>query len=373
MPILHPVFLIAILALIVFSFMETYASDYKNYKGVWVVIVFLIILSGLREDAGADYGVYAIMYRDFGVSIDYSELLEGTLFRENKLPIEWLYSVIGKVFFSFGLPFFIFTLFLAIVSVGIKYLAFEQSVVYPALSMLLYLFPSYFTGDSGHMRQAFAMGILMFSFLFIKKRNLLMFLIMVYLAMGFHKSSAVFVLAYWIAIVPMNRITLLGMVLISVLLSPFQIYNYISIFESLAPVEVYSGFSAYSTIEGDTSTIKFTDLISIMYMFFVYFYDKDACKQIPYYEYMRNIGVFGICLYFIFRGSPIFSGRLAAIYLVFMVMVIPNIIAAIKNLQLRRGLHFIVIAYVVFYCIVYTVMQGQRAGFTIEHYRNYLW
>ena len=43
MPILHPVFLIAILALIVFSFMETYASDYKNYKGVWVVIVFLII------------------------------------------------------------------------------------------------------------------------------------------------------------------------------------------------------------------------------------------------------------------------------------------------------------------------------------------
>ena len=88
--------------------METYASDYKNYKGVWVVIGFLIILSGLREDAGADYGVYAIMYRDFGVSIDYSELLEGALFRENKLPIEWLYSVIGKVFFSFGLPFFYF-------------------------------------------------------------------------------------------------------------------------------------------------------------------------------------------------------------------------------------------------------------------------
>ena len=123
----------------------------------------------------------------------------------------------------FFLPFQYFTLFLAIFSLGLKYISFEQSSVYPALSMLLYMFPSYFTGDGGQMRQGFAMGILMFSFVFIKQRKLLLFLLMVFLAIGFHKSSAIFILAYWFAVIPFTRNQLLALVLICVILSPFKV------------------------------------------------------------------------------------------------------------------------------------------------------
>ncbi|WKS95267.1 EpsG family protein [Riemerella columbina] len=348
-------------------------NHYKNYKSVWWVVIVMVLLMGLREWVGADYGPYVKMYEYFGINTPYSTLFNKAAFGSENLDVEWLYVLIGKVCFDLGLPFFIFTLIIAIFSIIPKYFTFENAVVYPSLSILLYLFPSYFSADGGHMRQAVSMAILIFSFYFIKKRKLPMFLLMIYLAMGFHKSAAIFVFAYWLAIIPMNRTRIILVLVISILLSPFQIYQYFSIFDTLAPAEVYEGFSAYQTIEADTGKIGLTDLISLMYAYFLLTYDKEACAKIPYYEYMRNIGLVGICLYFIFRGSPIFSSRLAMNYMIYMVMVLPNIVASVVNLRHKKYLHMVLICYVIFYYFVYASMQAGRAGYTTERYMNYLW
>ena len=371
MAFLHPYFTIITIALIAFSFREVYGGDYKNYKGVWVVVIAMIFFIGARDWVGVDYGAYVDIFYYWGARLEYGDVLDKMLMQESNLDIEWFYIVIGDIFHDFFLPFQYFTLFLAIFSLGLKYISFEQSSVYPALSMLLYMFPSYFTGDGGQMRQGFAMGILMFSFVFIKQRKLLLFLLMVFLAIGFHKSSAIFILAYWFAIIPFTRNQLLALVLICVILSPFKVYNHISILESLAPAEIYSGFTDFAEIEGGSATtIKFPDLMCVLYMFLIYTYDKEACQRIPYYEYLRNISVAGICIYFIFRESPIFSSRLTYIYLIFTTMAIPNILAAL-DMDRRRILHFAVIIFVVFYYFVYASMQAPRAGYSIERYNNY--
>ncbi|MDO5614627.1 MAG: EpsG family protein [Cruoricaptor ignavus] len=369
----HPFFTIVFVALIAYSFLEVYSDEYRNFKSVWAIIGVLIILAGLRSWVGADYGEYVKMYRYFGQYTDYSEVFNKALFRETKLEIEWIWVLLGKIFFFFGSPFHYFALLIAIISITTKYWAFEESVVYPALSMALYMFPSFFSGDMGQMRQAAAMGILLLSFVFIKNRNLPMFLLMVYLAMGFHKSSFVFILAYWIATIKLTPSRMLMILLLCMALSPFQIYNYIGIFEMLAPGDVYSGFSDYATIENENASgITFTDLLVIMYMFFMLTFDKQACEKIPYYEYMRNIGFVGMCIFYIFRMSPIFSGRLTAIYLVYMVMVLPNILAAISNIQYRRYLHLVLVCFVVMYYFIYLNKFAYRAGFTIDTYRNHL-
>lgn len=372
MQFLHPAYTIVTLILIAFSFMEVYSAEYKNYKSVWFVVGILILLAGFRSWVGADYGVYVQIYEYYGHQLDYSQIFRKAFLLENNLELEWLYVLIGDLFYDLRAPFFFFTFFIALLSIIPKYYSFEKAVVYPALSLLLYLYPSYYIADSGQMRQGIAMGLIMLSFLYIRKRNLWLFLLVIYIAIGFHKSSAIFIPAYWLVKVPLNPKKIVLLILVCILLSPFQLYEYISLIENLAPEDIYSGFSDYSTIEGETGGIKFTDLICLMYTFFLVAFDKEATTHIPYYEYMRNIGVAGICIYFIFRGSPIFSSRLTAIYLIFMVMVLPNIIAAIQNINLRRYMHFIVIGFVIFYYFVFAIMQAERAGFTPDRYHNFL-
>lgn len=313
------------------------------------------------------------MFDYFGENTDYSSIFNTALRRE-ELDVEWFYILLGKVVYGSGMPFFVFTFVLALFSVGIKYWTFENAVVYPSISMLLYMFPSYFSADGGHMRQAVAMAIAMASFYFIKKRSLLLFLFMIYVAMGFHKSAVIFIPAYWLVLVPLNSVKILSLIILSAFLSPFQVYQYISLLDSIAPADVYQGFQAYETIEEvNKGVVKFTDLICVMYVYFLVTYDKEACEKIPYYEYMRNIGVVGICMYFIFRGSPIFSSRLAAYYVIFMVMVLPNIVASISNDRLKKILHLFLIVYAVFYYFVYATMQAPRAGYTWDRYGNFLW
>lgn len=367
---LHPVFTAVTLVLIMYSFLEVY--NYKNYRSVWLVVFIMILLVGLRDWIGADYGAYVQMYNYFGANTPYSLLFSKAAFGEESLDVEWLYVLVGKVCYQFGFPFFIFTLVIAVLSIVPKYFTFENAVVYPSLSLLLYMFPSYFSADGGHMRQAVSMSIVIFSFYFIKKRQLLPFLFMIYLAVGFHKSAFIFILAYWIAVVPMDRTRMILVLAVSMLLSPFQVYQYVSFFDTLAPAEVYEGFTAYQTFEADTGRVSFTDLICIMYIYFLLSYDKEACERIPYYEYMRNIGLFGICLYFIFRGSPIFSSRLTMVYMIYMVMVLPNIIAALSNDKHKKFLHLVLVCYAIFYYFVYASLQA-RAGYIFDVYRNYLW
>lgn len=368
---MHPVFTIITLILIGYSFLEV--DSYSKYRSVWGVVGIMIILIGLRYWVGADYNPYYHMYKEFGAEVDYSQLRNKALFGQEDLMVEWLYILLGKLLFDLSLPFPFFTLLVALISVPLKYYTFEKCVAYPSLSLLLYMYPSYFIADGGQMRQALAMGVTIFSFIFIQKRRLLLYLFIMYIAVGFHSSALIFLPAYWLAIIPMNSVRAILVILISVTLSPLQLYQQISMLEALVPSDAFNGFKAYDTIEEENfGSVKFTDLICIMYSYFLITYDKEACKKIPYYEYMRNIGIVGICMYFIFRGSPIFSSRLSNYYFIFMVLVIPNIIAGINKKGIRSLLHLFILGFIIFYYFVFSVMQAPKAGYN-ERYQNFLW
>ena len=370
---LHPVFTILTIILIVYSFLEI--DNYKNYSSVWVVIAFLTIFIGLRDWIGPDYGNYFKAYHEFGTKLDTLDILDMILNKEKREQMEWLYLLFGNIIYEAGFSFYFFTFLLAIVSISIKYKAFTEHAVYPAFAMLLFMFPTIFVSDGGQMRQGMAMGILVFSFRYIKERKLLMFLFTVYLAISFHTSTTIFIVAYWIVLIPMNSTRILIAVLICMVLSPLKLYQYISLLDSFASTGAYSGFQSYESLDIEESSarfVKLTDLVCIVYTYFLVTYDKVACQKIPYYEYMRNIGVLGICLYFIFRWNNIFASRLVANYLIYMPMVLVNIVAAVSSDRLRKSLQYVLLVFVLFQYFVYANQHGLRAGYTIE-YRNLLW
>ena len=370
---LHPVFTILTIVLVVYSFLEV--NNYKNYNSVWVVVAFLTILIGLRFWIGADYGIYFRAYHDLGKKLDTPDILNIVIEGKKQVHMEWLYLLFANITYEAGFSFYIFTFILAIISITIKYKAFTEHSVYPAFAMLLFMYPTLLISDGGQMRQGMAMAILLFSFRYIKERKLLMFLSIAYLAISFHTSSAVFIIAYWIVLIPMNSTRILIVVLVCIALSPLKLYQYVSLLDSLASTGVYSGFQSYETLDIEETSVRFiklSDLICILYTYFLVTYDKAACQKIPYYEYMRNIGVLGICLYFIFRWNEIFSSRLVANFLIYMPMVLVNIVAAVSNDRLRKSLQYVLLVFVVFQYFVYANQHGLRTGYTME-YRNLLW
>jgi hypothetical protein len=374
MQFLHPVFTITILILIGYSFLEVYGREIKSYKTVWFVVLLLIIFAGFRKDVGADYPIYQSMYSYFPLNTDFSQIFQRALFQSNSLDIEWLYVFFNNIFFFSGAPFYIFTFFVAIISLIPKFYTIEKNTAYPALGLLLYLIPAYFIADCGQMRQGIGFGLAIFSFKYIKERNLLMFLIVIYFALGFHKSMIIFLPAYWLVKIELTRNKIIGLVVFSMILSPFQVYNYIGFLGSIAPEEIYKGYTGYISIQAEEGGgVKFFDLISLLYLFFIMTLNKEACAKIPYYEYMRNMGVAGVCLYFIFRGSPIFSTRLVGVYMVFAVMILPNCVAVVENISYKRFLHFVLVLFVVFYYFVFESYQAKAGRFTPDTYQNYLW
>ena len=342
---------------------------------MWVVIAFLTIFIGLRYWIGADYANYFRAYHEFGRDLDMSDILNMIRERRKDIHMEWLYLFFANAIYEGGFSFYVFTFLLAIVSISIKYKVFTEHAVYPAFAMLLFMYPTILVSDGGQMRQGMAMAILLFSFRYIKERKLLMFLSIAYLAISFHTSSAVFIIAYWIVLIPMNSTRILIVVLVCIALSPLKLYQYISLLDSFASTGVYSGFQSYETLDIEETSVRFiklSDLICILYTYFLVTYDKAACQKIPYYEYMRNIGVLGICLYFIFRWNEIFSSRLVANFLIYMPMVLVNIVAAVSNDRLRKSLQYVLLVFVVFQYFVYANQHGLRTGYTME-YRNLLW
>lgn len=365
---LHPYFTVAIIGLILFE-MNSFNRDepYIKNRYIWLIIAFLTVLCGFRNLAVDDFA-YNAMYQQFGVFTSFSkEAMEANIYG-----VEWIYVLLGKIFFAVGLPFTFFVIFIACITIPVKYKFFESNSAYPALSFLIYMIPTYFQGDMTHMRQAVATALVFTSFWAIKKRNLPVFLGLIYLANGFHNSSIVFILAYFVAVIPVKKWMIITGVAICIVLSPFEVYSHFKLFDSIAPSDLMQNYTNYqSIVVEDTGKIRFTDFLTLFYLYFIVMYNNVAEQKIPYYEYMRNLTVCGICMYFIFRNSPIFSTRLVSYYLLFATVTIPSILAAIPSYNLRKYLHICVLCFVIFYYFLFASKGGKRA-YSPDTYSSWL-
>lgn len=374
MTFLHPVFTIVFVFLIFYSFVEVNRGDNnKTPKFIfWTIGAYMIVAVGYRKYVGADYPVYEGMYNQYFPMVDFGILFDKMLFRETQVDVEWMYGMLNKLVFLTGVPFKDFTLISAIITISGKLSVYYKNSQYPIFSVLLFIIPAYFIADSGHMRQALGMTFCMLSFQFIKERKIWWYLLCLYIAFGFHKSTIVFLPAYWLAIIPMNSSRILYALLVCVILSPFQIYNSFSGFlDTLNVQDVSNGYNGYINYESSGSS--FMDGLMLVFSFLLVTFDKATCQKIYYYEYMRNILVTGICLYFIMRSNPVFSTRLVGSYLGFASLVVPNIVAAMDNKNTKKMTHLFFVAFMIFYYFVFAKYQGNAGRFTPDKYQNFLW
>jgi len=377
MSLLHPYYIIAILYMLFFSIQEVYGKKVDK-KWFWFLAVYFIIIVGLRNEVGPDYGSYKGIYI-YSDTKSYYSIFMKMLHMEGSenLDVEWLYTLINKILLNFfNAPFYMLTLVIAIFAMIFKVEYTEDNTFYPFTFTLFMFIPNFFIGESGQIRQNLGTFIVYFAIRYIKERKFWHYLFFIFIGSGIHSVCYLFLPMYWLARVPLNKTIMLIMIIGSVFLSPFEIYRSFGGFlDGMASNStLVEGFNGYmdETVQRLNGGIGIPEVMMAILTFFLFVFDTKMKELYPYYEYHRNYAVIGICLYFIFRNNPIFSSRLAGAFIGFSYIIIPNAMYVVSA-RTKNMIYAFIISLVVFNFVVFSLFNNIKAGrFSIERYRNHI-
>lgn len=377
MSLLHPYFIIAIIYMLFFSIQEVFGNKVEK-KWFWFLAIYLVILAGLRDNVGPDYGSYKMIYIYSG-SKEYINIFLKALHLEGSenVDLEWLYALINKVLLNvFNAPYYVLTLVIAIFAIFFKVEYTDDNTFYPFTFTLFMFIPNFFIGESGQIRQNLGTFIAYFALRFIKERKLLLYLFWMFIASGIHNVCYLFVPMYWLVRFPMNKMMMLVLIIASVFASPFEVYRIFGDFLTNLSSEsmLVEGFNGYM----DESTQRLNggfgipEVMMIILTFFLFVFDDKMMEKYPYYEYHKVYAVLGICMYFIFRNNPIFSSRMAGAFIGFSYIIIPNAMYVVSA-NTKKLIYTFIIALFLFNFIVFASFKNIIGGrFTIELYKNFL-
>ncbi|MET3537935.1 transmembrane protein EpsG [Chryseobacterium limigenitum] len=377
MSLLHPYYLIAIFFLIIFSYQEVFRQKVES-KYLYFLGGFLVIVAGLRNEVGPDYGSYRGIYV-YSDTVDYISIIFKGLHLDSPQPIviEWLYILINKILLNvFNAPYYMLTLLIAALAIFFKMRYVEDNTFYPFTYILFMFIPGFFVGESGQIRQNLGVFMVYFAVRFIKEKKLIYYLLCIYLAGGIHNVCYAFLPMYWIARIPLNKGIMLGAIIVSIIMSPFEVYRVFGSFlDGIASDSVVvGGFNAYmeETAERLNGGIGIPEVMTAILTFFLFFFDTKMVEKYPYYEYHRSYALVGICIYFIFRNNPVFSSRLVGAFTGFGFLIIPNAMYVVSK-STKTAIYSFIIALFIFNFVVFSSFRNITAGrFTIDLYQNYI-
>lgn len=170
--------------ILLFLLLTGYAFIYRKQQmtGIhsviwWVMCLLFIIIAAFRPDRMPDYGIYKEAF--YGLTYDFERFEFGAQ-----------QLILG--FLSMGAEFFTFLLFMATVSVTIKFVAIRKYAIYPLYSLLIYLGNIYVLHDMIQIRAAIASGMFLFALKFLSERKYWKYLLCFLLSVLFHYSSLMF-------------------------------------------------------------------------------------------------------------------------------------------------------------------------------------
>ncbi|UHO38628.1 EpsG family protein [Chryseobacterium capnotolerans] len=373
---LLPLYFLIVFFVLLFLTFKEYSGGYVDPATLYGICFFQIILIGLRNDVGPDYGSYKGIF-DYSYIYDYGTILmNGIPFSgAPKLGIEWLYILMNRVVFDLGLPFSIITLLVAIISLTLVYKFLIKNSDYPTLLLLLGFIPGMLISTGGQMRQSVAGGIMFYSFIFIKERKFWKYFICVYLAAGFHTSAWATLPLYWLVKLPLNKFWIFILVLASMILSPFKVYEQLGVFLNMIAggSSISDGINGY--MEEQYARINggfgIPEILMVLYTCFILYFNDKLEEKSPYYEYYRNVTVIGICAFFILRENPILSSRLVGVFMGFVMLLMGNALSVVSKREKQiifSGLLFIIF----FNFCIFSIFNAKKANYSIDTYKNFV-
>lgn len=292
----------------------------NNLLYIVLVSIVLIIFSGLRHN---NIGIDTINYRNMFVQ---ARLLN--FGQSMNLNIEPGYQILqvffGKIFGNYQL----FLIFIATLYVStISYLIYKFSYN-PMFSYLLFLFYDFYIFSMSAIRQTIAIALIVIAFMQIIEKKFFSFLSWTILASSFHITALVFLPAYFSKLFKFNKKNLFLLLFIAIII--FFVKEYLQ-----STVNVYSRLPS---VPIETGGVKLYLLILITVLLGV-LYNRNFFINNSANAYLFFMMVLSLIMFPVIRYNPI-TLRLNYYYYIFMIIYVPNLTKAIKNIAIRNLVFF---------------------------------
>jgi len=341
------IYIIIFLVLAVFAFIDLVSTPKKVKVIVGSTLVLgLIIIAGLRWEVGPDWDSYETFFNDY------------ELYRDGKYinMLEPGYTMLNGFIKMFSQRYTVFLFFIAVITIGLKYLVFLRHA--KILFVLMFFYYSYYLADIASVRQFTALSLTLLSSVFIVKRWPILFILTVLLATSIHISSVAFFAAYWLYHVKFtNRVLGISLLLAFVIgflnISGLLLEKMINM---LGPASIYAEkLLKYneSGVESSTGNAYFNFVLgavkrAVIIPALFYVKNRVAEEDRDVYRGYLNLLVMGNIIYFLFIISFPEVTRLSVSYLYFEIFLLSFSVVSIKDLKLRLVVFGILIIFAAF-------------------------
>lgn len=341
-----------------FSYLEIFGKLSGDAKKIiyYALCFFFFCLSFLRWEYGTDWTMYLNNFKYYDVK---------------------------KVSFEYEPLYYFFVVNIRNMTGNYTYLLFVFSAIlfYCQSKAIIKLSPlpittlMVLTGilfcNVGYVRQTIAMSLLLYSIVFIIDKKIVMFVLFVIIAMGFHRSSIVFLPAYWLFNLKFGRKGLILLLLMSLLFLVLSqvVVSKLLYFMSGAFLQKFSWYmdaGNANTTSYDTFFIFFKTFINRSSILIFGYYILYVRKELDN-TYLRNyINLYSISfiIYCLFCSISLPLARVANFY-DFQFLIIPYFLL-IKPVRKKKGIIFIILlSYLVVRMYVYV---NSYEGLTDHYY-----
>lgn len=308
----------------------------KKYGKSQIVFVFLMVLItaqmcallALRSvEIGIDTRAYLNRFNR------YKLLTLSKIFRDDFQ--EHGYSLLIKIIAVVYDNFNFFLTCVSLITIPLVVVSVAKLSKKPFLSLLIFIAFDYYAFMFSGMRQGIAYALCILSFLCIQNKKPVKFILLVLLAAQFHKSAYIFLPAYWIANVKINRYTLAGWGLLFIIVVIFK-NKFYDLVENGLYRTVDHAYEAKNT--GAFMLLVRQFAIAGVMLFFA---GKNSLSSINYNRFTMLVCAGAILSVFATIGGN--AQRAANYYCMFLIFGIPELLDSLDDSMVKRVVNVTVI------------------------------
>lgn len=327
-----------------------------------LAVTLVVLFQGLRSyNVGIDIDKVG-GYKPFFEFVSIYDVLytPGYNFEKGFILITYLSKLLSKNF----------TVYLVIISFLIQFpilLTIYKESKRPELSILIYLSIGLFTFTFSGLRQSISLAILFYSNKYVKERNIVKFLVFVFISFLFHKSSLIFIPAYFVYDLQFKKTFYIGSVFTILLFNQFA--------PSLLSTESFSIYLANTFTYRMSVGLGIVFLISriLIYKNISFFNDNGVFKLNDDTRHRNEISYYSNLIFIAFLIQLLANtinnlSRLGYYYYINIIILIPLILNKILQKKVRLFIYIILILISIIYLKIDT-----GGGYLEVIPYNYFW
>ena len=337
--------------------------DDKEKLTLYISFALLFLFLAIRSrNSAVDMNAYEASYNSLKEVDFISVIKDFRLFHKGTITnMEWGYEFFNWILAAANLDFQFLLILQSAVCLFSALFMIRHNSTNVVLSFALLIGFGFLDYTYCILRQSMALAILIFALEAVKNRKPLIFLLLVYLASLFHISSLIFILAYPLSYLPINRIVtaiFIGLSILAVLLFPFVIQPILLKF-----VELSGSGAGYMNFSFEFKELPI--LILTIVAFLMVFMKKDAQfgnrEKAFFWTFMLMLPIEAISMY-----TSIFSRFSTLTLFPFAAVAIPNILETNENKKLVRILEILIyLAAIAYYS--FCLLKNSRGLYVVPY------